>query len=133
MEQWVDRRTVLTSYINEQLGDTLTSLGPVLPDDEQAKNRAFARYQRTRTRCPFPPELDYWPPTMKNPEFKLVGPPCETSECSGVLVRCLCLKKKEVFQRCSECGRDFHRMSAEDALGWVRRIIQGALRGEKPS
>lgn len=67
------------------------------------------------------------------PQFELVGPPCETFECKGVLVDHVSLKSKEFFRRCSVCGNEFHRMAGKDKMAWVRRTLEMVCRGEKSS
>lgn len=65
------------------------------------------------------------------PQFELVGLPCETSECKGVLTDHVSLKTQEFFRRCSVCNQEFHRMAASEKMKWVERVLERVLKGEK--
>jgi hypothetical protein len=65
---------------------------------------------------------------LKFPVFELVGPPCEEPGCTGVLVDHVTLKSQEFFRRCAVCGREFHRMPAQEKLDAAVRRIKQALK-----
>lgn len=65
------------------------------------------------------------------PMFDLVGPPCKTEGCEGVLVSTISLKTEEAFDKCSKCGGEFHKMPVSEKLSWAKRVIGRVLRGEK--
>ena len=71
------------------------------------------------------------PSPVVTPMFELVGPPCEVPGCKGVLVDHISLRTKEFFRKCSVCGGEFHRVSAEEKLAWAKRLFRRVLKGER--
>lgn len=65
------------------------------------------------------------------PQFELIGPPCESEGCKGVLVDYVTVDVKEYFQKCSVCHQEFGRMSVQDKLDWALRTIERAVKGQK--
>ena len=65
-------------------------------------------------------------------DMELMGPPCEVEGCKGVLIQHI-TKANECFKRCSICKAEFGRMPLADKLGWARRTIERAVKGEKVS
>lgn len=50
------------------------------------------------------------------PEFELYGPPCENSNCKGVLTQFYDFNLKMYFKRCSVCDCEFEQISAEKVM-----------------
>ena len=65
------------------------------------------------------------------PLFELIGPPCETPGCKGVLVDCMQLKSLDFFQCCSVCKAEFNRMPIAEKTAYARRTIGRMFSGEK--
>jgi hypothetical protein len=46
---------------------------------------------------------------VQYPQFELYGPPCKDEACKGVLIL-TARKDAGVFDKCSECGKEFEKM-----------------------
>ena len=64
------------------------------------------------------------------PLFELVGPPCQTPGCKGVLTDSLELRTQDFFRHCSVCGGKFDRMPAQEKLDQAVRTIERVLEGD---
>lgn len=62
---------------------------------------------------------------VQYPQFELVGPPCETPGCKGVLVDHVSIRPpQEFFHECSVCSQTFHRVPAAEKLAEAVRVIE---------
>lgn len=64
-----------------------------------------------------------------NPKFELVGPPCRSEGCPGVLVMTYHLVSHDMFYECSECGSQFDREPAANKVAYAVSTIRQAVGG----
>ncbi len=68
---------------------------------------------------------------IKHLDFELIGPPCESTGCKGVLINTISNKTNSCFQRCSICGKEFNKMSVDDKFAYINRVMSRVMKNEK--
>ena len=66
--------------------------------------------------------------TVPYPLFEIVGPPCPTPECTGVLTPTMSMKTREWFSHCHVCNGEFKRAPTGSTREWIPRgisVIEG--------
>lgn len=92
--------------------DNCVSCGqPFFYTDDTINGEGFSK------RCPFP-------------MFELVGPPCESPGCKGVLVNTIHLNTWMFSKKCATCEAEFYVMPVKEAMGWAVRTIKRVFKGE---
>ena len=67
------------------------------------------------------------------PMFELIGPPCESAGCDGVLIDFISWRKDEMYKECSKCKKHFYKTTMQEGLNHAVRTIKRVMKGEKPN